>query len=260
MGKGWLVGTRGQASACLQEQKRASVQQRLHLQGKVARRMDVARWQDGWTRQGGWTWIHKSLYGLEMVRVWHVLSVSTSLPFQPKQRLPSTTLSNRSFPLPSSPLASLQVFPVLLNDSPYVTTDPEEADYLCMGESGLRWLRICVGGSIRQGHQGTSFPCPVSILVHSKNRSMIDIQAIANQPYWDRKGGRDHIFTVVNDQVCGCHPLRGCGERGGMGLRSRKRGRPGQGDGQNLHLIKDSIILEHCESQEWPGLPAGLLA
>lgn len=32
-------------------------------------------------------------------------------------------------------------------------------------------------------------------------------------PYWERKGGRDHIFTLSHDQVCAAVLLRAQEER-----------------------------------------------
>ena len=32
-------------------------------------------------------------------------------------------------------------------------------------------------------------------------------------PYWERKGGRDHIFTLSHDQVCAAVLLGAQGER-----------------------------------------------
>ncbi|KAG1654903.1 hypothetical protein FOA52_011063 [Chlamydomonas sp. UWO 241] len=65
------------------------------------------------------------------------------------------------------------VFPTLLLDSPYVTDNPEEADYFYI----WAWL------------------------YYSTDRKLEGVLSeISKLPYWERKGGKDHIFTIVHDE------------------------------------------------------------
>lgn len=42
------------------------------------------------------------------------------------------------------------------------------------------------------------------------------LEELKKMPYWERKGGRDHIFTLSHDQVCAVALLGAQGERGGV--------------------------------------------
>ncbi|KAG1673542.1 hypothetical protein FOA52_003842 [Chlamydomonas sp. UWO 241] len=75
--------------------------------------------------------------------------------------------------------------PALIMESPYVTNDPAEADYFY-------------------------------VYAHTYSAETRDLKGLIDDvksqgPWWDRKAGKDHIFTIVNDQG-------GCDNIGGQSL------------------------------------------
>lgn len=66
-------------------------------------------------------------------------------------------------------------FPTYLMNSPYVTTNPEEADYFYV----WAWLYNNLPG-------------------HKLGNPSVVINALKKMgPWWEKKGGKDHIFIMV---------------------------------------------------------------
>ncbi len=68
-----------------------------------------------------------------------------------------------------------QIFPSLLKNSSYVTTDPASADYF-FADAWIFWP-------------------------HASNPLQLIVNAIRDQgPWFDRKNGSDHLFVITADQ------------------------------------------------------------